>query len=135
MTLTLFTDGGSRGNPGPAAAGVVLMENSAVVKREGKYLGERTNNQAEYEAVILGLTLAQELGATELDVFCDSELIVHQLNRKYKVKDKDLASLFVKAWNLTQLFSRCTFTPIPREKNKEADAVVNETLDSAQNAV
>ena len=124
MPYSLYTDGGARGNPGPAASGFVIYNNKKIIAREGKYLGVATNNQAEYNAVLLGLEKAQELKITELDCFLDSELVVKQLKLEYKVKNKDLAAIFLKAWNLSKKFNK-----IRREKNKEADKVVNEILD------
>jgi ribonuclease HI len=99
----------------------------------GEYIGRTTNNQAEYRALIRGLEKAKELGATEVRCHLDSELIVRQLNREYKVRDKDLAPLFVKAWNLAQGFKRVTFVHIPRSKNRRADALVNHALDRQVN--
>lgn len=131
--LHLFTDGGARGNPGPAAIGGILRDaaTGATLKQFKRSLGERTNNQAEYEALLEGLTQAHALGASSVDCFLDSELLVEQLNRRYRVKDKDLAKLFVKVWNIVQGFQRVTFRHIPREENARADALVNEALDEA----
>jgi ribonuclease HI len=127
--LQIFTDGGARGNPGPAGIGAVIWSGNNLVGRHRKFIGETTNNQAEYQAVILGLEEARKSGAGEVEVFLDSELVVKQLNREYKVKDKDLAPLFVKVWNLSLGFKKITFHHIPREKNKEADKLVNEAID------
>ncbi len=129
-TLTVFTDGGARGNPGPAAAAALLYDGVREVQRVSKFLGTRTNNQAEYEAVIIGLEAARALGATVVEVRADSELIVEQLRGRYKVKHPDLAPLFLKAWNGSQSFQRITYTAIPREQNQAADALVNETLNA-----
>ncbi|MBI5731959.1 MAG: ribonuclease HI family protein [Candidatus Magasanikbacteria bacterium] len=130
MKLTIFTDGGARGNPGPAAAGVVIKnEKSKILAAFGRYLGETTNNQAEYHALILALEHAWELGGTEITCFADSELMVKQLNREYRVRDKDLAPLFLKIWNLSTRFKKISYGHIPREKNKEADELVNQALD------
>jgi len=129
--IIVRTDGGARGNPGPAAIGVVLEdEHGKVLKEFGRYLGETTNNQAEYQALLAGLEVAQELGASEVRCYLDSELVVKQLQQEYKVKDKGLAPLFVKAWNLSQLFSKISYHHVPREQNQRADALVNQTLDS-----
>jgi len=126
----IHTDGGARGNPGPAAISVVIELNGT--KHQFKEcIGETTNNQAEYRAVILALEKAALLGATEIDVFLDSELVQQQLSGNYKVKNKDLAPLFVKVWNLSQQFKRAKFTHIRREENKQADALVNQALDEA----
>ncbi|MFA6428127.1 MAG: ribonuclease HI family protein [Candidatus Buchananbacteria bacterium] len=127
---SMYTDGGARGNPGPAGIGVVI-ELGGTIFRYKEFIGVGTNNQAEYQAVLLGLTKAQELGVKELECFLDSELVVEQLNLNYKVKDKNLGVLFVKAWNLIHGFKKVTFKHIPREKNKEADRLVNEALDES----
>lgn len=129
--LQIYTDGGARGNPGPAGIGAVIWSGNELVGRHKKYIGEATNNQAEYKAVILALEEAKKLEPNELEFFLDSELVVKQLNREYKVKDKDLAPLFVQVWNLSMSFKKATFTHIPREKNKEADKLVNEAIDEA----
>jgi ribonuclease HI len=128
--LQIYTDGGARGNPGPAGIGVVIWSGNNLVGRHKNYIGEATNNQAEYKAVILALEEAKKLGVKELEFFLDSELVVKQINREYKVKDKDLAPLFVQVWNLSMGFKKVIFKHIPREKNKEADKLVNEAIDS-----
>ena len=127
--LQIYTDGGARGNPGPAGVGVVLWSRNELVGRHAKYIGVATNNQAEYRAVILALEETKKLDAQDLEFFLDSELVVKQLNREYKVKDKDLAPLFVQVWNLSLGFKKVTFRHVPREKNKEADKLVNEAID------
>ncbi len=127
--LIVFTDGGARGNPGPAAAGVVLKSGGEVVDTVSRYLGETTNNQAEYQAILIGLERAKHLEAEEVEMFMDTELAAKQLNGEYKVKDPELAKLFVKVWNLTHDFKKVTFNHICRKKNKEADALVNKSLD------
>ena len=126
----VFTDGGARGNPGPAGIGVVIQDaRGKALAAFGDYIGETTNNQAEYRAMIVALERAKELGATEVDAFADSELLVKQLNRVYKVKSAGLAPLFVKAWNLAAGFRRCTFRHVRREENREADRFVNAAID------
>jgi ribonuclease HI len=126
----IFTDGGARGNPGPAGIGVVIYnEARQVVAEVAEYLGVATNNQAEYRAVIAALKKAHELGGSELDFYLDSELVVKQLNREYKVKNKDLAPLFLMIHNLSLSFKRITYTHVPRERNKEADCLANEAMD------
>lgn len=131
MKLVVFTDGGARGNPGPAGFGVVIQDaHGKVVEAFGEYLGETTNNQAEYRGMIAALERAKALGATEVAAFADSELLVKQLHRVYKVKNVGLAPLFVKIWNLAQSFTRCTFTHVRREQNKGADAMVNAAIDA-----
>ena len=129
----IYTDGGARGNPGPAGIGVVIWSGNELVGQHKKYIGEATNNQAEYKAVILALEEVKKIGAEELNFFLDSELAVKQINREYKVKDKDLAALFVQVWNLSMGFKKVTFTHVPREKNKEADKLVNEAIDQHTN--
>jgi len=128
--LKVYSDGGSRGNPGPAAAGVVVYNASGkVVKEYSRYLGEATNNQAEYKALIAGAKLAKKLGALEVDFFLDSELIVKQLAGEYRVRDADLKPLFADLRGIVCDFEKATFTHIRREKNKEADKLVNVRLD------
>ncbi len=124
----IYTDGGARGNPGPAGIGVIIKFDNQV-KEFKKFIGIATNNQAEYQAVIFGLTKAKELGINEVDVFMDSELVTNQLNQKFKIKDKDLASLFVKVWNLSLGFKRIKYHHIFREDNKRADYLVNLAID------
>ena len=129
MKLTIYTDGGARGNPGPAGTGIVIKENGKTVKEYGEYIGETTNNQAEYKALISALKSAQELGAEEVEIFMDSELIVKQVMGEYKVKHPDLAPLFLKLHNLRMGFKKFSITHVRREKNKEADALVNQAID------
>jgi ribonuclease HI len=126
----LHTDGGARGNPGPAGIGAVLeYEGSRYLLKE--YIGPATNNQAEYRAVIMGLAKAKELGADEADVYLDSELVQQQLSGFYKVKNQDLGGLFVKVWNLSQGFKKIKYIHIYREENKSADKLVNQAIDEA----
>lgn len=135
--LIIYTDGGSRGNPGPAALGVVIQDASGkLIKEYGEALGVKTNNEAEYEAVIFALKKVKALFGKEktktmtLDVRMDSELVMKQLTGKYKIEEEKLFPLFIKIWNLKMDFGAITFTHIPREKNKEADRMVNEALDA-----
>ncbi len=129
--LIIRTDGGARGNPGPAAIGVVIEDVAGqIIKTSSRYLGETTNNQAEYQAIYTGLKQAQELGAKSVACYLDSELVVKQLKLEYKVKDKSLAPWFVKCWNLSQEFTKVDFTHVPRAQNKQADWLVNQELDS-----
>lgn len=128
--LIIYTDGGARGNPGPAGIGAVLKnENGEIVAEISEYIGETTNNQAEYRAVAAAIAKARELGAEELNFYLDSELVVKQINGEYKVKNKDLAPLFVKIYNARQGFKKTTFRHIPREKNGEADRLANLAMD------
>jgi ribonuclease HI len=127
----LHTDGGARGNPGPAGIGAVLKigEKEHLYK---KYIGEATNNQAEYRALLLGLEKAAEEGIGEIACYLDSELVVKQMRREYRVKDKDLAVLFVKVWNLMSKFKKVSFHHVRREQNKLADKLVNEAIDNRE---
>jgi ribonuclease HI len=128
--LIVYTDGGARGNPGPAAIGAVLKDDRGKLVAEiSEYIGETTNNQAEYKAVIAAIEAAKKIGAQELDFFLDSELVVKQLNREYKVRDKDLAPLFMKIYNASMGFKKVTYRHVRREMNAEADKLVNKALD------
>ena len=130
MKLTIYTDGGARGNPGPAALGVVIIDaTKKTIAEYGEYLGEQTNNYAEYSALISGLKKAKELGATEVECLLDSELVTRQMKREYKVKEPTLQKLFIQAFNLASVFKKIIFRHIPREQNKEADSWVNKLLD------
>lgn len=129
--IKLYTDGGSRGNPGPSASGFVLMDqHNTVIKKSGVYLGITTNNQAEYRSLKFGLEEAQKLGAREVDVFMDSLLVINQMKGKFKVKNRDLWPIYEAIKELAGHFKRVTYTHVPRELNKLADAEVNETLDT-----
>lgn len=137
--IIIHTDGGSRGNPGPAALGVVFFdERGKMLKSYGKPLGVRTNNEAEYEAVIFALQKAkllyggEKIKKMEFEIRMDSELIVSQLNGKYKIEEEKLQLLFLKIWNLKIDFGTLKIIHVPREKNKEADRMVNEALDKEQ---
>ena len=128
--LIIHTDGGARGNPGPAGLGVYITEeDGTVVMEHSRYLGEKTNNQAEYLAVVDALEHATQLGAEEVDLFMDSELIVKQLHGEYRVKNEALAALFVRVWNLSTGIKKVRYTHVRREKNKDADRLVNEAID------
>jgi ribonuclease HI len=131
MKLITYTDGGARGNPGPAALGVVIQtEEGEVLASYGEYLGKQTNNVAEYEAMISALKKAKELGATELECRADSKLVIEQLKGKWKVKEPHLQTLFMQAWKAMQLFDRVRLVHIPRELNKAPDAEVNKALNA-----
>ena len=128
--MVIYTDGASRGNPGPAAIGVVLQDESGrTVDTISRCLGETTNNQAEYRAIIAGLERALALGATQVELRSDSELVVQQLSGKYRVKNEALKPLFQKAEALRVRLSGLALSYIPREKNKEADRLANQALD------
>ena len=128
--LIIYTDGGARGNPGPAGIGAAIYdEKKTLVAEISEYLGVATNNQAEYQALIVALKKAATLGASELECYLDSELVVKQLNREYKVKNKDLAPLFLIIYNLSLNFKRISYTHIPRERNSVADRLANEAMD------
>lgn len=132
--LIIYTDGGARNNPGPAGIGVVIMNDKREVINEiAEYIGEATNNQAEYKAVVAAIKKAKELDAEELEFYLDSELVVKQLNREYRVKDAKLAPLFVQIYNAVMGFKKVTFKHVRREFNQEADKLVNEAIDGAMN--
>ncbi len=129
--LCLYTDGGSRGNPGPAGVGIVLIDDKGtILKQEGRYLGEKTNNEAEYEALIWGMTQALSLKPQSLDCFLDSQLVVNQLNGFYRIKKAHLQPLATKIKSLEKLLGKVSYIYIPREENSIADNMVNEALDN-----
>jgi probable phosphoglycerate mutase len=128
----LFTDGGARGNPGPAASAYVLEgEDGATLAERGEAIGVATNNVAEYRALIAGLEKALELGVTELEVVSDSELLVKQMLGEYKVKNRGLVPLSIEAAELARRIGRVRYTAVRREHNELADRLVNEALDAA----
>jgi ribonuclease HI len=136
--ITIYIDGGSRGNPGPSAAGVVFCnENGQMFKEYSEYLGVGTNNEAEYQGAIFALKKFKALfgkkiaEASEIEIRSDSELLVRQLNGGYKILEPRIKDLFIEIWNLKTDFKKIKFTLIPRNKNQEADRLVNEALDSA----
>lgn len=126
----LFTDGGSRGNPGNAAIGYFLFEDDNLVDFGGEFIGTNTNNNAEYNGLIAGLKLAKKNKVEELECFLDSELVVKQLNGEYKVKHPDMKKLFDEVQNLKTDFETLSFKHVRREHNKHADKMVNIVLDS-----
>jgi ribonuclease HI len=137
MKILVYTDGGARGNPGPAAIGVVIADGKgAAVKKYSEYLGEATNNIAEYSAIVFALKKIKALYGKEkivkmeIEVRSDSELIVKQLNHQYKIEDEGLQLLFIKIWNILIDFGPVNFAYVPRKENKEADRLVNECLDA-----
>jgi ribonuclease HI len=128
----LFTDGGSRGNPGPAACAFVLeAEDGTVLEARGESIGVATNNVAEYSALVAGLERAVEAGVDELEVVSDSELMVKQMRGEYKVKNRALQDLFLDASRLARAIRSVTYTAVRREHNELADSLVNEALDRA----
>lgn len=132
MRARLFTDGGSRGNPGPAAYAYVLeAEDGTVLDARGEAIGIATNNVAEYRALVAGLERAADVGVSELEVVSDSELVVRQMRGEYKVKNRALRDLFLEASRLARGIQRVTYTAVRREHNELADSLVNEALDRA----
>jgi ribonuclease HI len=128
----LWTDGGARGNPGPAAFAYVLeAEDGTVLDARGEAIGVATNNVAEYSALVAGLSRAVEAGVRELEVRSDSELMVKQMRGEYRVKNRDLQSLFLAASRAAREIGRVTYTHVRREHNELADRLVNEALDAA----
>ena len=131
MRARLSTDGGARGNPGPAAYGYVLeVEDGHVLDARGKAIGVATNNVAEYSALVAGLQSALELGVEELEVVSDSELLVKQMRGEYKVKNAALRELWVRAQELAGQLGSVRYTAVRREHNELADQLVNEALDA-----
>ena len=137
MKIVIYTDGGSRGNPGPAAIGVVFTnEKGKVIKEYAEKIGRATNNEAEYEAVIFALQKAKllfgkrKIKTMEVEIRLDSEFVAKQLNGEYKILDRRIEQLFLKTWNLKIEFGKAKFFHIPRNKNIEADGLVNQALGS-----
>lgn len=132
--LSVYSDGGARGNPGPAAiAFLVLAENGQVLKAGSRYLGKRTNNQAEYEALIAALEAAKAIGTREVTCHLDSEVVAKHLKGEYHVKNPELRKLWMKVQELKQSFGKVSFVNVPRTNSyiQEADTLVNQTLDKA----
>lgn len=128
--IQIFSDGGSRGNPGPSASGAVLYsEDGEQIGSASLYLGINTNNQAEYTAIIIGLEEAKAMGATSVELCMDSELAVKQLKGEYKVKNPEIAKRFLEVKNLLTHFDAVKIKHVRREFNKAADALVNKVLD------
>ena len=131
----MYTDGGARNNPGPAGIGVWI---ETLDKKYGEYIGETTNNVAEYAALVFGLKkLKQLLGKNktreyEIECYLDSELVVKQLNHEYKIKEEYIQKNFIEIWNMMLDFKKVTFHHIMREKNKVADSLVNQALDAKE---
>jgi len=128
--LIIYTDGGARGNPGPAAAGIVFYnDQQEKIAEFSKFLGHVTNNQAEYKSLILALEKAKTYKPQIIEVFLDSELVVNQLSGHYRVKNKDLKPLYQQVLKLTERFDKISFFHTLRKNNKLADKLVSQTLD------
>ncbi|HKX73729.1 MAG TPA: reverse transcriptase-like protein [Candidatus Saccharimonadales bacterium] len=133
--LIVYTDGGSRGNPGPSASGFVIQDGQErVIFEGGRYLGITTNNQAEYQAVKVALEKALEIGGRRLSCRLDSQLVVNQLTGVYQIKNRDLWPIHQSIKDLIKKFEKVTFTHVRREFNKDADAMVNKILDEQERA-
>jgi ribonuclease HI len=137
--IVVYTDGGSRGNPGPAGIGVILSkEKGGILKEYSHDIGVRTNNEAEYEAVIFALQKIKHLfgkhktADLNIEIRMDSELVARQLSGKYKIIEEKLFPLFIKVWNLRMDFGKINFMEIPREKNREADKLANQAMDKRE---
>jgi ribonuclease HI len=136
--IIIYTDGGARGNPGPAGIGIVVLDaDEKVLKEVSQYLGEKTNNFAEYEAVILGLQALKKLFSKDklkefdIEVKLDSQLVARQLSGEYQIKEETLFPQFIKVHNMqVKDFPKIKFTYIPREENKEADRLANQAMNS-----
>lgn len=129
--VKMYGDGGSRGNPGPSASGYVILDlDNNIIKKTGVYLGITTNNQAEYNSLKFGLEEAHKMGAQEVDVYMDSLLVINQMKGIFKIKNRDLWPLYESIKDQVKKFKKVTFTHVPRELNKLADAEVNTTLDA-----
>ncbi len=129
--ILIYTDGGARGNPGPAGAGAIIYDGDTgdVLAEISEFLGKTTNNVAEYTALLMALQKAKELGGEKVHCRLDSELIVKQMKGEYRVRDPKLQLLFTQIWNLRQQFVQVNFEHVRREKNKEADRLANEAMD------
>lgn len=136
MTLEIFTDGGARGNPGPAGAGVVIRDDHGrSILEAGYFLGKTTNNVAEYTAMLMGLEAAQKFGAEQVSLFSDSELMVKQLTGEYKVRDARLAELFEQAQRMLIGFESWQIRHIRREQNRRADNLANKAMDARSDVI
>lgn len=130
--LYIWSDGGARGNPGPAGAGVVISRSDGeVVENLSRYLGQTTNNVAEYRALLLGLERALQLQAAAVRVHLDSQLVVRQLQGSYRVRKPHLRPLYQQAQDMLRRFKRAELVHVPREQNRAADRLVNEAIDRA----
>lgn len=131
MKLTAFTDGASRGNPGKAGIGVVIYNQEEIIAELSEYIGEATNNVAEYTAVIRALETGLELGGVEYTIYTDSELLTKQILGEYKVKNEGLIPLYKQVLNLKAEYDKFQIVHIPRAKNKLADKLANKGIDDA----
>jgi ribonuclease HI len=129
MELTIFTDGASRNNPGEAGVGIFITQDSMPIEKIARYLGKATNNVAEYTAAIIGLEHAVKLRASSVKLCADSELLVKQLNGQYKVKNEGLKPLYAKVKELIAKIGSVEVQYIPRDQNREADALANKAID------
>jgi len=133
MKLIVHVDGGARGNPGPAAAACVITSPTGeLIDERAQLLGTVTNNVAEYRALLLGLASARELGADEIEVIGDSELIAKQVQGLYKVKHPSMRPLYLQAMEALRAFHKWSIRTVPRAQNADADALVNQALDQAK---
>lgn len=135
--IVIYIDGGSRGNPGPSAFGILILDGQKnILKKYSQYIGEATNNEAEYQALIFALKKTKSLFGKEkikkvsIELRSDSELLIKQMKGEYKVLNPKIQKFFLKAWNLKIDFGKLKFFLIPREENQEADRLVNEVLDA-----
>ena len=135
FAVVMNIDGGSRGNPGPAGAGIVIRaaDDETVLFAGGEFLGRQTNNAAEYAALLAGLKVADKLGAGEVKVLSDSELLVRQMTGRYRVKNPNLKKLHEQAQDLLGQFSRCSFGHVRRENNIDADRLANQAMNLKAN--
>jgi ribonuclease HI len=133
VKVVVHVDGGARGNPGPAAAAAVVSTPAGeVLDDAAERIGRATNNVAEYRGLLLGLERARALGATEVEIVNDSELVAHQVNGRYKVKHPDMKPLHARAMDALGRFERWSIRSVPRAQNAEADSLVNQALDAGQ---
>ena len=135
LRVRIYIDGGARGNPGPAGAGVVIVDadDDGTLYEGGLFLGHATNNVAEYNGMLHGLKIAADLKAGEVEVISDSELLVRQMAGQYRVKNPGLQPLYRRAQELVKSFGKCRFRHVRREQNTRADALVNQAIDQRRN--
>jgi ribonuclease HI len=132
MTLTIHIDGAARGNPGPAAFGVIIERDGQLLLEEKRFIGKATNNVAEYLALLHALNRALELGAQMVHIYSDSELLVRQMTGVYQVRDPKLRQLYEQAQELVRQFQEVRLTHVPRKQNRRADKLCNQALDEAE---